>query len=314
MRALLAYLFSIAIFIGGGYAGLVWLTNPPTEGTVQSASSQSKKSGVTTKETKTRAHDTTAGASKKAAVKPLEDEPVDAISSGAQVTDRNIALELPGGKAGAEVKPADKATAAAEQPLSQQSNVPDAPSAQTLIGKTDNRPAKGCMPIGLTAQGQLVFPMQCREVLEHDRATIKEVRPSTGEPAQTQTGARAQSAPPVHETAAKKESAKSLAAQGDGVNQNLPSSASIENAAVRPETVSKNDTKTVPENADPQAKENKVESPKQRRASRSKPVMMILRTIEFPDGHREQRLLPMNPSRKIASQSEDSWFSPLTFR
>jgi len=217
MRALLAYLFSIAIFIGGGYAGLVWLTNPPTEGTVQSASSQSKKSGVTTKETKPRAPDTIAGASK-AALKPLEDEPVDAISSGAQVTDRNIALELPGGKAGAEVKPADKATAATEQPLSQQSNVPDAPSAQTLIGKTDNRPAKGCMPIGLTAQGQLVFPMQCREVLEHDRATIKEVRPSTGEPAQTQTGSLAPTAPPLHKAATQTEPAKPLA----GVHQNLP--------------------------------------------------------------------------------------------
>jgi hypothetical protein len=29
MPAFFAYLFSIAVFVGGGYAGLVWLTSPP---------------------------------------------------------------------------------------------------------------------------------------------------------------------------------------------------------------------------------------------------------------------------------------------
>jgi hypothetical protein len=41
--------------------------------------------------------------------------------------------------------------------------------------------------------------------------------------------------------------------------------------------------------------------PVERIASSSrKPVMMMLRTIEFPDGHREQRLLPMSEARASA--------------
>jgi hypothetical protein len=32
-------------------------------------------------------------------------------------------------------------------------------------------------------------------------------------------------------------------------------------------------------------------------SSSRQPVMMILRTIEFPDGRREQRLLPMSQAR-----------------
>jgi hypothetical protein len=37
------------------------------------------------------------------------------------------------------------------------------------VRKTDNVPTGGCMPIGLTARGELVFPMQCREILERER-------------------------------------------------------------------------------------------------------------------------------------------------
>jgi hypothetical protein len=42
--------------------------------------------------------------------------------------------------------------------------------------------------------------------------------------------------------------------------------------------------------------------------------MMILRTVEFPDGHREQRLLPMSHLGSTAFRTEEEWFDPLTFR
>jgi hypothetical protein len=33
--------------------------------------------------------------------------------------------------------------------------------------------------------------------------------------------------------------------------------------------------------------------------------MMTLRTIEFPDEHRERRLLPLKHARRVASKTED---------
>jgi hypothetical protein len=38
----------------------------------------------------------------------------------------------------------------------------------------DKVPAGGCMPIGLTAKGDLVFPLQCRELIERERGPISE--------------------------------------------------------------------------------------------------------------------------------------------
>jgi hypothetical protein len=43
------------------------------------------------------------------------------------------------------------------------------------------------------------------------------------------------------------------------------------------------------------------------RSSHSGLVMMYLRTIEFPDGHREQQLLPIRRSRRMAVEVEDQW-------
>ena len=217
MPALLAYLLSIAIFVGSGYAGLVWLTNPPTDGAVQSVSLQAKKSEVTTKEAKRRAAEAATGTSE-AAVKPVENELGRAISSGAQVTHPNT----PGEKAGDEAKSADTGLSAAEHSVSKQLNVPDAPSGQTQIAKAENAASEGCMAIGVTARGQLVFPMQCREVLGNEREASREVRQSTGEPPQTQSGSLAPTAPLTHDTATKTEPAKPLT----GLNQNLPPSTS----------------------------------------------------------------------------------------
>jgi hypothetical protein len=38
--------------------------------------------------------------------------------------------------------------------------------------KTGNIPPGGCTPIGLTARGDLVFPIQCRELIERERGPV----------------------------------------------------------------------------------------------------------------------------------------------
>jgi hypothetical protein len=47
-------------------------------------------------------------------------------------------------------------------------------------GKEDV-PAGSCMPIGMTASGEVVFPIQCRELLEQHRGQIGEQNPAAVE-------------------------------------------------------------------------------------------------------------------------------------
>jgi hypothetical protein len=253
----------------------------------------------------------------KAAVEPLEGESKAAGSSGAEVTDRGPALELSGGNAGAEGRPADTNAAAVAPPVDKQTNVPIAPGAQTPTGNTDKAEAEGCKPIGVTARGQLVFPMQCRAELEHQQGLTTEIRPSAEKSAPVQADSLASTAPPSRETPTRSEPARPLAGGTPDLPPATSTAAEKKKPDTRPEMASRAETKPASEKTeqDRQAtRETRGESPKPRQASRSKPVMMILRTVEFPDGHREQRLLPLNRTRRIASQSEEPWFSPLSYR
>ena len=66
------------------------------------------------------------------------------------------------------------ATAAFAQPDNKPANAMDLRSAQADLQRSDGVPAGGCMPIGLTARGDLVFPMQCRELIERERGPVPE--------------------------------------------------------------------------------------------------------------------------------------------
>src|ERR1700716_4110133 len=66
------------------------------------------------------------------------------------------------------------ATAVFAQPDNKPANAMDLRSAQADLQRSDGVPAGGCMPIGLTARGDLVFPMQCRELIERERGPISE--------------------------------------------------------------------------------------------------------------------------------------------
>lgn len=74
------------------------------------------------------------------------------------------------------------ATAAFAQPDNKPANAVDLRSAQADVQKSDGVPAGGCMPIGLTARGDLVFPMQCRELIERERGPIPEAKQQISEP------------------------------------------------------------------------------------------------------------------------------------
>jgi len=42
-------------------------------------------------------------------------------------------------------------------------------------------PPGGCMPIGMTASGEMVFPIQCREIIERERGRTVEQKPTISE-------------------------------------------------------------------------------------------------------------------------------------
>ena len=74
------------------------------------------------------------------------------------------------------------ATAAFAQPDNKPANAMDLRSAQADLQRSDGVPAGGCMPIGLTARGDLVFPMDCRELIERQRGPIPEEKQQISEP------------------------------------------------------------------------------------------------------------------------------------
>jgi len=48
-------------------------------------------------------------------------------------------------------------------------------------------PSGGCMPIGLTASGEIVFPIQCKEFIEQHRGKAAEQKPAEEKPAAKQS-------------------------------------------------------------------------------------------------------------------------------
>src|ERR1700730_14152042 len=89
------------------------------------------------------------------------------------------------------------ASTAFAQPDSKPTTTTDLRSAQADLQKPDGVPAGGCMPIGLTARGDLVFPMQCRELIERERGPVPEQQLRIPEQ-------RAQQESPAKATAAEK--------------------------------------------------------------------------------------------------------------
>src|ERR1700704_1830960 len=56
---------------------------------------------------------------------------------------------------------------------------PNAAPAQSSVN--DDVPPGGCMPIGLTTSGEIVFPIQCKEFIERHREMPVEQKPAAVE-------------------------------------------------------------------------------------------------------------------------------------
>jgi hypothetical protein len=163
------------------------------------------------------------------------------------------------------------------------------------------------MPIGVTADGSTVFPLQCRELIERSRGSTapiapvpadkptlpNETQPSTPaaaveSPAGSADGAASApnepaSNPPADDRQAAKPS-------DDGGSKTAPD---------RPQEVAKTGDAKQVDAARPSSDVNTKKTTRLRNpARRSRLVLMTLETIEFYDGHREQRLVPYRGPRR----------------
>jgi hypothetical protein len=315
MPALFAYILSLAVFIGGGYAGLVWLSEPaPTE----THASLAKPSSVKPSSVKSATAAPSAAGPIAPELQIPESKPAESpLPEQTRAANATIALQPAAGEAN---KPA--VAMAANSPTK---DVPatDSPAKiddQRVVGtardaaaaETDGIPPGGCTPIGLTAQGEIVFPMQCRALLEQHRGPVASTQPSPAAAvpaaaAPAQTGLPPQTTTAESKAAADAEPTGSAKSEAD--DQSRPTPAVAKPAPARIAKLDPSEQRAdsglashAQEKAD---SPNSVKPRKQRQSARSRPVMMILRTIEFPDGHREQRLLPMSHSRTVAAQSDD---------
>ena len=277
MAALFGYLLAISVALGGGYAGLRWLAAPDSStGQHSSASAKLPNKG------------------KKLAEKPdSEITRMTEAESGPKDRDKTEAT--------ASTAPSGASNAAPETSRNETGVSEVSPRAPPQ--KNDDEPTGGCTPIGLTASGQLVFPMQCQAFLERNRGPVDSQLPVPTNPPKS-------AAPPKERQAAEP------APSGDQITGlNRAGSFATNEANAKVEDVSPSgETKPGKENSEPDVVKGKKVGKRNMHSSGSKPVMMILRTVEFPDGRREERLLPMNRSRRTSLRTEDQWFSPLIFR
>jgi hypothetical protein len=160
MPALFGYLIALSILLGGGYAGLQWLAAPDPRPAkpVAHRSAPEKTASSTTGTAPT--------------------------ASQANRNSGTVANSVP--------------TAGSDKPVQEQKAVDAKDGKIAKSDKGDGAPAGGCRPIGLTSSGDLVFSMQCQELIErhHDFASSATNPPASGED-------RAREATPLPDDAAK---------------------------------------------------------------------------------------------------------------
>jgi len=85
------------------------------------------------------------------------------------------------------------------------------PSAPAQPSVNDDVPPGGCMPIGLTSSGEIVFPIQCKEFIERHREMPVEQKPAAVEEKaaakQSEAAKQSQALAPETSTAANKPAA-----------------------------------------------------------------------------------------------------------
>jgi hypothetical protein len=262
MPALFAYLLAIGILVGGGYAGLRWLTNPPDPGpTIHRAASQHVRVPLTGN---IRPNSTTQS-SETPRPTSAEKESSWANADGAEGS----------------IQTAHGTKSRGSQAIAPQIDKSEAPKAREAQARMNDAdaPRGGCTAIGLTAQGELVFPMECRTYL----AVHRDPGSSPGR------------SDAMHQTGGTEQWSVSS-------DRQRPQLESLDKQAVtvRPDSASLlNAQQKIPDPA---------LSPKSDKVRRARPA------AKKPDGTlKEHPEWPMNPSRTVVSQL-DEWFNAFGLR
>src|SRR5882757_60000 len=137
------------------------------------------------------------------------------------------------------------------------------PTAAQSSPKEDDPPPGGCKPIGLTVSGEVVFPLECKEFIERQKAMISKPAPMETNPA------AAELKPPAAE--------------------DKPAAAEEKPEVTEPKTASKPPEDTVPDNSQASVKSEPVPMPRrgerrQREHTASTPNCMQYRTYNPASG------------------------------
>lgn len=245
MQLLIGYLVALAVFLGGGYAGVQWLLTPEEPSALAQNSRAEPASARLINAKKIRdaralnrkQAETLAEAGVKPAVAPKGSEAASEVASEAAAE---------GGETGS-AKIADHSDTPATADRSQAAATPEVAA---KVAANDPK---------LDARAEVTpvaTPEKIKPVPDESQARQRPAGKGDGDSVVARKPVEAKAGPASEPTATRAEAA---------INKKQAA-----------------------------AKKKRVE----RIASSSrKPVMMILRTIEFPDGHREQRLLPMAQAR-----------------
>jgi hypothetical protein len=145
MPALFAYLLAVSLLLGGGYVSLHWLAAPgdaPTSQRPHQSKSQPASKDV---DEKSAAQARTTRAENRSGDDSETEITASSATSGAS----------------------NKASTAAPR-----NGTAGTDDTNVQAKQTEGVSPGACMPIGLTAQGELVFPMQCQELIEQHRGPV----------------------------------------------------------------------------------------------------------------------------------------------
>jgi hypothetical protein len=250
MRAPFAYFFAISLLLLAGYEGLHWLVEPPRP-ISQLASENPGADGKNVAE-KSDPPDVTVGT-------PPQ--------TGSKVSDKIETKD-------SSDPPASSNRAAADPSPTITSQSKDEPQVPTKMTEDE-----GCMPIGLTAQGKLVFPMQCQEFLERNR--------SAGNSDLSTTSASSAPAPTQDQTA---EAPKSGGEQT--VNRKSTETPASEANAKLEDPPPAGGVESGRENAKAGVKQGSRGGKRKIRNVKPDGMMMIMRTIfpSWPTSHQRRRV------------------------
>jgi len=263
MAALFAYLVSIAIFIGGAYGGMIWLTEPVEHDKVVKSAALPAVARSHRPKMKTAAKDKQPKPN--APVEAKADKPNESqggtILDDAQKTAEDEARTSP--------SPSDNHAIEAES--TDAANAKQQPDRPDIAAKTETE------------------HVNSPDAAEPHEA-IADLSPSPAPNGTSRSGSVREPALPDEHPA--------INVRKSAATSNASQSAKPQEPEARTERDSASDARAVQRKLDRRSVSASEAKPKfsrtSERTSRSGLVMMTLRTIEFPDGHRERRLLPLH--------------------